>query len=128
MRLSSFVTLALAGIAACSQWSFEVSDEFLTAEHAVAEYAEAHSASIDAALAAQDAGAITKFLNDLGTSGTYEETLRLDTDLRASYKALRRTFQAYKSSGLSSHSQFQRSTCHRKGDRGEHFCQPYQSI
>jgi Fungal specific transcription factor domain len=51
--------------------------------------------------------AITKFLNDLGSSYTYEETLRLDTDLRASYKTLRRTLQAYKSSPLPSPSQFQ---------------------
>lgn len=37
--------------------------------------------------------AITKFLNDLGSRGTYEETLRLDAGFRASYKTLRRTLQ-----------------------------------
>jgi hypothetical protein len=42
--------------------------------------------------------AITKSLNDLGPRGTYEKTLRLDTELRASYKILRRTLQGYSSS------------------------------
>jgi hypothetical protein len=51
--------------------------------------------------------AIVKFLNDLGTSGTYEETLRLDANLRASYKILRQTLQVYKSNALSPPSQFQ---------------------
>ncbi len=36
-----------------------------------------------------------KFLNDLASQGTYEETLRLDADLRAAYKALCRSLQAY---------------------------------
>ncbi|KAK5113466.1 hypothetical protein LTR85_010894 [Meristemomyces frigidus] len=39
--------------------------------------------------------AVTKFLNDCGSKGTYEDTLRLDAELRASYKALRRTLQGY---------------------------------
>ncbi|KAK3719004.1 hypothetical protein LTR37_004567 [Vermiconidia calcicola] len=34
--------------------------------------------------------AITKFLNDLGSHGTYEKTLHLDAELRAAYKAMRR--------------------------------------
>lgn len=34
--------------------------------------------------------AAVKFLNDVGSTGTYEETLRIDTSLRNSYKALRR--------------------------------------
>ncbi|KAH7394989.1 hypothetical protein DE146DRAFT_678794 [Phaeosphaeria sp. MPI-PUGE-AT-0046c] len=34
--------------------------------------------------------AVVKFLNDVGSTGTYEETLRIDTGLRDSYKALRR--------------------------------------
>ncbi|KAF2829552.1 hypothetical protein CC86DRAFT_318946 [Ophiobolus disseminans] len=38
---------------------------------------------------------VVKFLNDVASTGTYEETLRIDTELRASYKALRRTLQAY---------------------------------
>ncbi|KAK3713234.1 hypothetical protein LTR37_008667 [Vermiconidia calcicola] len=33
--------------------------------------------------------AITKFLNDLGSHGTYEKTLHLDKELRAAYKAMR---------------------------------------
>lgn len=36
---------------------------------------------------------VIKFLNDLATSGTFEETLRIDTALRASYKTLRHTLQ-----------------------------------
>jgi hypothetical protein len=39
--------------------------------------------------------AVVKFLNDASTTGTYEETLRIDTMLRASYRTLRRTLQAY---------------------------------
>ncbi|KAK8007756.1 hypothetical protein PG989_001746 [Apiospora arundinis] len=39
--------------------------------------------------------AIVKFLNDLGSSGTYQETLRLDTELRGAYNLLSRTFQSY---------------------------------
>jgi hypothetical protein len=42
--------------------------------------------------------AITKLLNDLRPPRPYEETLRLDTELRASYKILRRMLQGYKSS------------------------------
>jgi hypothetical protein len=42
--------------------------------------------------------AAVKFLNDVGTSGTYEETIRIDTALRASCKALRRSIQAYTTS------------------------------
>jgi hypothetical protein len=33
--------------------------------------------------------AVVKFLNDFFSSGTYDETLRIDTDLRAAYKDLR---------------------------------------
>jgi len=36
---------------------------------------------------------VVKFLNDARTSGTFEETLRTDTALRASYKTLRRDLQ-----------------------------------
>lgn len=42
--------------------------------------------------------AVVKFLNNLRTSGTYEETLRLDAELRTSYKALTRVLQSFKSS------------------------------
>ncbi|PWY93415.1 hypothetical protein BO94DRAFT_486478 [Aspergillus sclerotioniger CBS 115572] len=38
---------------------------------------------------------IARFLNDLTSPGTYEETLRLDTQLRASYKVLCQTLQSY---------------------------------
>ena len=37
--------------------------------------------------------AIAKFLNDLGSHGTYEETLRLDAELRTAYKVLCQTLQ-----------------------------------
>jgi hypothetical protein len=36
---------------------------------------------------------VVKFLNDIATSGTFEETLRIDTTLRASYKILRQALQ-----------------------------------
>lgn len=36
---------------------------------------------------------VVKFLNDIASTGTYEETLRIDTQLRAAYKSLRRTLQ-----------------------------------
>ncbi|KAI2624648.1 putative C6 transcription factor [Hypomontagnella submonticulosa] len=41
--------------------------------------------------------AITKFLNDHGAHGTYGETLRLDADLRASYKPVLQNLQTFKS-------------------------------
>ncbi len=44
---------------------------------------------------------------DLGSHGTYEETLRLDAELRASYKALCRTLQGCNSSTGPSPSQFE---------------------
>ncbi|KAK0384093.1 hypothetical protein NLU13_8182 [Sarocladium strictum] len=37
--------------------------------------------------------AVVKFLNDLSSSGTYEETLRLHAELREAYKTLGRTLQ-----------------------------------
>ncbi|CAI7583872.1 unnamed protein product [Penicillium glandicola] len=39
--------------------------------------------------------AIAKFLNDFGSQGSYEEAIRLDARLRASYKEIRRTIQGY---------------------------------
>lgn len=50
---------------------------------------------------------VTKFLNDLDSCGTYEETLRLDEDLRTSYKTLYRTLQGCISSAGPSPSQFE---------------------
>lgn len=41
--------------------------------------------------------AVIKFLNDLATTGTYEETLRVDAEMRASQKTLRRTLQVFTS-------------------------------
>ncbi|KAF2477302.1 uncharacterized protein BDR25DRAFT_251952 [Lindgomyces ingoldianus] len=41
--------------------------------------------------------AVAKFLNDLGSQGSYEETLRLDAELKASYRALCQTLQGYNS-------------------------------
>lgn len=51
--------------------------------------------------------AITKFLNNLGSHGTYEEALRLDAELRAAYKALCRTLQGCNLSAGHSPSQFE---------------------
>ncbi|KAF1938229.1 hypothetical protein EJ02DRAFT_469100 [Clathrospora elynae] len=50
--------------------------------------------------------AVIKFLNDIASNGTYEETLRIDTELRAVHKTLRRTMQAYINSTASSPLQF----------------------
>ncbi|KAI4937723.1 hypothetical protein J4E85_000158 [Alternaria conjuncta] len=50
--------------------------------------------------------AVLRFLNDVNSSGTYEETLRIDSDLRAAHKLLRRTLHAYTSHTSSSPSQF----------------------
>jgi hypothetical protein len=50
--------------------------------------------------------AVLKFLNDIHSSGTYEETLRIDSDLRTAHKLFRRTVQAYNTSHTSSPSQF----------------------
>jgi hypothetical protein len=38
---------------------------------------------------------VVKFLNDVASNGTYQETLRIDTGLRASYKELRIALQTY---------------------------------
>ncbi|CAM1504920.1 Fc.00g025110.m01.CDS01 [Cosmosporella sp. VM-42] len=51
--------------------------------------------------------AVTKFLNDHDSHGTYEETLRLDAELRASYKGLCRTLQACKAGPGPSPSRFE---------------------
>ncbi|KAI4672071.1 uncharacterized protein J4E78_000571 [Alternaria triticimaculans] len=50
--------------------------------------------------------AVLRFLNDINSSGTYEETLRIDSDLRAAHKLLRRTLHAYTPHTSSSPSQF----------------------
>ncbi|KAL1798976.1 hypothetical protein ACET3X_003013 [Alternaria dauci] len=50
--------------------------------------------------------AVLKFLNDINSTGTYEETLRIDLDLRTAHKLLRRTVQAYTTSTTSCPSQF----------------------
>ena len=42
--------------------------------------------------------AVAKFLNDFGAHGTYDETLRLDIELRTVYRALCHTLQGYASS------------------------------
>ncbi|EMD86155.1 hypothetical protein COCC4DRAFT_59578 [Bipolaris maydis ATCC 48331] len=49
--------------------------------------------------------AILKFLNDIASSGTYEETLHIDGMLRSASKSLRRTLHSY-SAGARSPSQF----------------------
>jgi hypothetical protein len=50
--------------------------------------------------------AILKFLNGINSSGTYKDTLRIDSDLRGAHKQLRRTLQTYKTSTDSCPSQF----------------------
>ncbi len=52
---------------------------------------------------------ITKFLNDLASCGTYEETIRLDAELRVSYQTLCGTLQKLSSSTGRSPSQFEKS-------------------
>ncbi|RYP13807.1 hypothetical protein DL767_010586 [Monosporascus sp. MG133] len=48
--------------------------------------------------------AVTKFLNDMGSKGTYEETLRLDGELRGAFRVLHQSLQTYtaQSDGLPS--------------------------
>jgi hypothetical protein len=53
--------------------------------------------------------AVCKFLNDFNSSGSYEETLKLDAEFRASYKAMRRKFQSFET-GAGSLSEFEIST------------------
>lgn len=38
---------------------------------------------------------VLEFLNDLASTGTYEKTLHIDTELRAAHKTLRRAMQGY---------------------------------
>ncbi|KAI2611671.1 putative C6 transcription factor [Hypoxylon fragiforme] len=42
--------------------------------------------------------AVARFLNSHGSRGTYAETLRLDAELRAAYRPVLQSFQAYRSS------------------------------
>jgi hypothetical protein len=51
--------------------------------------------------------AIARFLNNFTSTGTYEETLQHDSDLRASYKTLRETLRAFDSSHGNLPSNFQ---------------------
>ncbi|KAI0124166.1 hypothetical protein BJ170DRAFT_638338 [Xylariales sp. AK1849] len=51
---------------------------------------------------------IVKFLNDLGSHGTYEQTLQLDAEFKAAYKTLRQTLQNCNSGVGPSPSPFQR--------------------
>ncbi|USP78714.1 uncharacterized protein yc1106_05988 [Curvularia clavata] len=50
--------------------------------------------------------AILKFLNEIAPSGTYEETLRIDTELKTAHKAMRRTLHGYTAHANCSPSQF----------------------
>lgn len=52
---------------------------------------------------------VIKFLNDLASSGTYKETLRLDEILRASYRSLSKVLHSCKSSIATSASRYQTS-------------------
>jgi hypothetical protein len=47
--------------------------------------------------------AVIKFLNDIATSGTYEETLRIDTAIRESYKRLRETLRSFQFDDVQTH-------------------------
>lgn len=51
--------------------------------------------------------AVVKFLNNFASSGTYNETLRIDSELRTAYKTLRSTFRAFDPTCGSSPSGFQ---------------------
>ncbi|XXG97501.1 hypothetical protein Hte_003805 [Hypoxylon texense] len=51
--------------------------------------------------------AIAKFLNDHSSQATYEEALRLDAELRRSYKIVLRTLQTYRTSAGPQPSQFE---------------------
>lgn len=50
--------------------------------------------------------AVVKFLNDITSIGTYDETLRIDKEIRASFKDLRNTLQMSTSSTTSTPSRF----------------------
>lgn len=50
---------------------------------------------------------IVKFLNDIGSTGTYEETLRLDTEFRSAYKRLRDIIRTSSANGGSGPTEFQ---------------------
>ncbi|KAI1863140.1 uncharacterized protein JN550_009876 [Neoarthrinium moseri] len=53
--------------------------------------------------------AVTKFLNDINSCGTYEETLRLDSNLRASHRVLAKSLQKCKAGTGPLSSNFDRS-------------------
>ena len=75
-----------------------IHDDQLTVDDSVP-YPEDHFTSASIAIAFRKTFpirlAIAKFLNDVGCQGSYEDALRLDARLRASYKELRRTIQGY---------------------------------
>ena len=50
--------------------------------------------------------AVVRFLNDIASAGTYKETLRIDTTLRAAYKILRDALHGYTLDTVSGPSQF----------------------
>lgn len=50
--------------------------------------------------------AIVKFLNDISSSSSYDETLKLDTELRACYKAISRVLLSFKSTEGPERTQF----------------------
>ncbi|KAL6359560.1 hypothetical protein LRP88_06981 [Fusarium phalaenopsidis] len=50
---------------------------------------------------------VAKLLNNIGSQGSYEETLRIDAELRASYRALTQTLHGCKSTPGRSPSQFE---------------------
>jgi hypothetical protein len=72
-------------------------DNQIMADHAVPEVADTFT-QMSIALALRTTFphrlAVVKFLNDLASVGSYEETLRLDAELRTAYKGLRQTLRA----------------------------------
>lgn len=78
-------------------------DEQLTTDHPVAKPANVFTQS-SAAIAMRKTFPVRlkviKFLNDFRTSGTYEETLQIDTQLRSAYKSMRRELLEVKGASL----------------------------
>lgn len=76
-------------------------DEQLTTENPVS-WPESHFTQTSIAIALRNTLpvrlAVAKFLNDISSHGSYEELLRLDADLRASYRDLTRSLQTLQSS------------------------------
>lgn len=51
--------------------------------------------------------AVTRHLNDLASTGHYQETMRIDTDLKEIFKTMRRSIQQYMTNGTITRSHFE---------------------